>query len=98
MKRLRTILLVSILLVLACGAAGIAWLVSNEDRLTQQLLLELDQRLLTDAHIEAIELDLWSHFPDVSLVLNGVWALDSFGSNDTLIQADQIQLPCNAFQ
>ncbi len=98
MKRLRTILLVSILLVLACGAAGIAWLVSNEDRLTQQLLLELDQRLLTDAHIEAIELDLWSHFPDVSLVLNGVWALDSFGSNDTLIQADQIQLACNAFQ
>lgn len=96
MKRLRITLLVFVLLILACGGVGIAWLASHEDRLTEQLLRELDERLITDAHIEKIELDLWSHFPDVSLVLNGVWAMDSFGSNDTLIQAGQIQLACHA--
>lgn len=77
-------------------AGGAAWFVANQDRFAEALVERLEERLVTGAHIERIELDLWSHFPEVSLVLHDVWLLGSHSETDTLMKANELAVACNA--
>ena len=97
MPRTRLILIISLGIIVAGLGAATAWLAANEDRIAQALLKTIERGLKTDAHITEINLDMWSQFPHVSLVMEGVWLLDSGASPDTLLRAEQIQLACNAW-
>lgn len=77
-------------------AGGAAWFKANQDRFAQALVERLEERLVTDAHIEHIELDLWSHFPEVSLVLQDAWLLGSHSQTDTLLKASEVAVAFNA--
>lgn len=87
--------LVLVFTAIACGAAG--WLLLNQERLASTLIERLEAHLLTDAHIDHVELDLWSHFPQVSLVLHDAWLLGSHSTSDTLVKAEELAVACNAF-
>lgn len=98
MKNTRRFLAILFAGMFALFAGMVAWLFANEERLSQALLKELDARLTQDAHIGQIELSVWSNFPDVSLVLKDSWIMDSFGQGDTLLDAKEIYLACNAIE
>lgn len=97
MPKTRTLIIAVVLVFTALLGGGAAWLFLNQDRLAGALIERLEAHLLTDAHIDHIELDLWSHFPHVSLVLHDTWLLGSHAPNDTLMQAEELAVACNAF-
>lgn len=96
MLNTRTVILGIAALLTLLLAGGAAWFAANQDRFAQALVERLEERLVTDAHIERIELDLWSHFPEVSLVLHDVWLLGSHSQMDTLMKASELAVACNA--
>ena len=71
--------------VLLLTGAGAGWVALNQDRLARALIERLEAHLLTDAHIDHIDVDLLSHFPNVSLVLHDAWLLGSHSPTDTLL-------------
>jgi hypothetical protein len=84
--------------ILILAGAGVGWLALNQDRLARALIERLEAHLLTDAHIDHIDLDIWSHFPNVSLVLHDAWLLGSHSPADTLLKAEELSIACNALQ
>lgn len=98
MVKPRALVLGTLACILLLMAVGVAWLARNEDRLAQTLIQRLEAHLLTDAHIDHIDLDIWSHFPHVTLVLHDTWLLGSHSANDTLLIAEELSVACNAFQ
>ncbi|HBP45191.1 MAG TPA: hypothetical protein DD635_04770 [Flavobacteriales bacterium] len=84
--------------ILLLTGAGATWLTLNKDRLAQTLIERLEAHLLTDVHIDHIDLDIWSHFPHVSIVLHNTYLLGSHSPADTLMTAQELSVACNAFQ
>ena len=84
--------------VLLLTGAGAGWVALNQDRLARALIERLEAHLLTDAHIDHIDVDLLSHFPNVSLVLHDAWLLGSHSPSDTLLKAHELSVACNALQ
>ena len=84
--------------VLLLTGAGAGWVALNQDRLARALIERLEAHLLTDAHIDHIDVDLLSHFPNVSLVLHDAWLLGSHSPTDTLLKAHELSVACNALQ
>ncbi len=97
MLKTRSLIIGVVLVLTALAGGGAGWLVLNEDRLASALIERLEAHLLTDAHIDHIELDLWSRFPHVSLVLHDAWLHGSHSPNDTLVKAEELAVACNAF-
>lgn len=98
MKKAGKIILYFILIITVVIGGAVAWLANNEDKIANSLLKELDARLLTDAHISKINLSIWKQFPSVSIALEGVWLMDSYGKGDTLLRADEVSLSCDALE
>jgi hypothetical protein len=84
--------------ILLLTGAGVGWLALNQDRFAGALIQRLEAHLLTDAHIDHIDLDIWSHFPNISLVLHDAWLLGSHSPADTLLKAEELSIACNALQ
>ena len=84
--------------VLLLTGAGAGWVAFNQDRLARALIERLEAHLLTAAHIDHIDVDLLSHFPNVSLVLHDAWLLGSHSPTDTLLKAHELSVACNALQ
>ena len=78
--------------VLLLTGAGAGWVALNQDRLARALIERLEAHLLTDAHIDHIDVDLLSHFPNVSLVLHDAWLLGSHSPTDTLLKAHELSV------
>lgn len=97
MRKTRSLIIGLVLVFTAIAGGGAGWLLLNEERLASALIERLEAHLLTDAHIDHIELDLWSHFPQVSLVLHDAWLLGSNSTSDTLVKAEELAVACNAF-
>ena len=98
MVKTRTLILGIGAAILLLAGAAVGWLALNQDRLAQKLIERLEAHLLTDAHIDHIDLDIWSHFPNISLVLHDAWLLGSHSPADTLLKAEELSIACNALQ
>ena len=98
MVKPRTLILGILAALLLLAGAGVSWLTLNQDRFAGALIERLEAHLLTDAHIDHIDLDIWSHFPNVSLVLHDTWLLGSHSPADTLLKAEELSIACNALQ
>ena len=98
MLKPRALILGILAAFLLLTGAGVGWLALNQDRFADALIERLEAHLLTDAHIDHIDLDIWSHFPNVSLVLHDTWLLGSHSPADTLLKAEELSIACNALQ
>ena len=98
MLKPRALILGILAAFLLLTGAGAGWLALNQDRFAGALIERLDAHLLTDAHIDHIDLDIWTHFPNVSLVLHDAWLLGSHSPADTLLKAEELSIACNALQ
>ncbi len=94
----RALILGVLAAILLLTGAGVGWFALNQDRLARSLIERLEAHLLTDAHIDHIDLDIWSHFPNISLVLHDAWLLGSHSPADTLLKAEELSIACNALQ
>lgn len=94
----RALILGILAAILILTGAGVGWLALHQDRIARALIERLEAHLLTDAYIDHIDLDIWSHFPNVSLVLHDAWLLGSHSPNDTLLKAEELSIACNALQ
>lgn len=91
-KRLRQIALflgIAVALVLATAAILAAM---YEDEISRYALTELEGKLVSDTHIDDINLSLLAHFPKASLQCRGVLIMDTFTPSDTLLYAKKISL------
>ncbi|MAI22836.1 MAG: hypothetical protein CL828_02165 [Crocinitomicaceae bacterium] len=96
MVRKRALIWGTLAAILLLTGAGTGWLALNQDKLARTLIERLEAHLLTDAQIDHIDLDIWSHFPNVTLVLHDTWLLGSHSANDTLLKAEELSIACNA--
>jgi hypothetical protein len=97
-QTLRWALLVVLLLLLSAGGL-LLWIVQHDEDVESAVLESIASHLLTDAHIGDVALDIWDDFPQISLRLEDVVLMGSSGDpSDTLLQANRLQLHCNAFQ
>ena len=98
MAKTRALVWGTLAAVLLLTGAGAGWVALNQGRFTRALIERLQAHLLTDAHIHHIDVDLLSHFPNVSLVLHDAWLLGSHSPTDTLLKAHELSVACNALQ
>lgn len=91
-KRLRHIgIFLGIVLALVLGTAAIL-AAMYEDEISRYALTEIEEKLVSDMHIEDINLSLLAHFPKASLQCSGVLIMDTFTPSDTLLYAKKISL------
>ncbi len=84
--------------VLLTLAGGVYWISQNQDKTEAVVLQALSDRLKTDSNIASIRLDIWSSFPHVSIILSDVHLMGSGANADTLLQARELSLECNAWK
>lgn len=61
------------------------------DDLINMVKQQVNQQLVTDVTVEEIDLSVWEHFPDISVVFEDVVAMEAIeGSEDTLLRADKL--------
>lgn len=89
---------------LGCGLVVIAfavlalWAGTHEEELKQKAIAALEEGLLTNMDIAEIELSVFAHFPDVSLVCRDVMLTDTYGEGDTLLWAKEVGLELGLFK
>jgi len=76
-------------------AGGIAYLYSNQDKIIAGGVEKLNTQLKTPVSVSTIDLDLFSGFPRVRIVLNDVLIEDPFGGSAPLIKAGEVGLGMN---
>lgn len=89
---------------LGCGLLVIAfavlalWAGTHEEELKQKAIAALEEGLLTNMDIGTIELSVFAHFPDVSLVCHDVMLTDTYGEGDTLLWAKEVGFELGLFK
>ena len=97
MKRaLKILAYVTLVIFLFIAGTGI-YLYVNKDKIIEMGISELNSHLKAPVVVKTIDLDLFSGFPRVRVVLNDVHIEDPFGSEDPLIRAEEIGLGMNVF-
>ncbi len=76
-------------------AGGAAYLYSNQDKIIAGGVEKLNTQLKTPVSVSTIDLDLFSGFPRVRIVLNDVLIEDPFGGSAPLIKAGEVGLGMN---
>ena len=97
MKRaLKILAYVTLVIFLLIAGTGI-YLYVNQDKIIEMGISKLNSHLKAPVVVKTIDLDLFSGFPRVRVVLNDVLIEDPFGSEDPLIRADEVGLGMNVF-
>jgi uncharacterized protein involved in outer membrane biogenesis len=63
-----------------------------EDDVVRLVLDKLNERLVTKANVEAVDLTYWETFPNASLKFTNVYIQETFPEKDTLLSADELYL------
>ena len=86
------------LILLLSGAGGVGYLYYNQDKIITGGVAKLNERLKAPVEVSTIELDLFSGFPRVRILLNTVTIEDPFGSQKPLIKAKEVGLGMNVLE
>ena len=86
------------LTLLLLGAGGVGYLYSNQDKIISGGVAKLNEQLKAPVVVSTIELDLFSGFPRVRILLNAVTIADPFGSQKPLIKAEEVGLGMNVLE
>jgi len=78
------------LTLLLLGAGGVGYLYSNQDKIISGGVAKLNEQLKAPVEVSTIELDLFSGFPRVRILLNAVSIEDPFGSQKPLVKARKL--------
>ena len=79
-------------------AGGAGYLYYNQDKIISGGISKLNEQLKAPVEVSTIELDLFSGFPRVRIVLNAVTIADPFGSQKPLIKAEEVGLGMNVLE
>ena len=86
------------LILLLLGAGGAGYLYYNQDKIISGGVAKLNEQLKAPVEVSTIELDLFSGFPRVRILLNAVTIADPFGSQKPLIKAEEVGLGMNVLE
>ena len=86
------------LILLLIGAGGAGYLYYNQDKIIGGGVSKLNEQLKAPVEVSTIDLDLFSGFPRVRIVLNQVTIEDPFGGKDPLIRAEKVGLGMNVLE
>lgn len=86
------------LTLLLLGAGGVGYLYSNQDKIISGGVAKLNEQLKAPVEVSTIELDLFSGFPRVRILLNAVSIEDPFGSQKPLVKAKEVGLGMNVLE
>ena len=85
-----------ILMLVVAGGAG--YLYYNQDKIIIGGISKLNEQLKAPVEVSTIELDLFSGFPRVRIVLNAVTIADPFGNQKPLVKAEEVGLGMNVLE
>ena len=85
-----------ILMLVVAGGAG--YLYYNQDKIISGGISKLNEQLKAPVEVSTIELDLFSGFPRVRIVLNAVTIADPFGNQKPLVKAEEVGLGMNVLE
>ena len=85
-----------ILMLVVAGGAG--YLYYNQDKIISGGISKLNEQLKAPVEVSTIELDLFSGFPRVRIVLNAVTIADPFGNQKQLVKAEEVGLGMNVLE
>lgn len=80
------------------GAGGAGYLYYNQDKIIAGGISKLNEQLKAPVDVSTIELDLFSGFPRVRILLNAVTIADPFGSQNPLVKAEEVGLGMNVLE
>ena len=86
------------LILLLSGVGGVGYLYYNQDKIINGGVAKLNEQLKAPVEVSTIELDLFSGFPRVRILLNAVTIEDPFGSQNPLVKAEEIGLGMNVLE
>jgi len=86
------------LILMLLGAGGAGYLYYNQEKIIAGGVAKLNERLKAPVEVSTIELDLFSGFPRVRIVLNAVTITDPFGGKSPLIKAESVGLGMNVLE
>ena len=86
------------LILMLLGAGGAGYLFYNQDKIIAGGVAKLNERLKAPVAVSTIELDLFSGFPRIRIVLNQVQIEDPFGGKHPLIAAQEVGLGMNVLE
>ena len=79
-------------------AGGAGYLYYNQDKIISGGISKLNEQLKAPVEVSTIELDLFSGFPRVRIVLNAVTIADPFGNQKPLVKAEKVGLGMNVLE
>jgi len=79
-------------------AGGAGYLYYNQDKIISGGISKLNEQLKAPVEVSTIELDLFSGFPRVRIVLNAVTIADPFGNQKPLVKAEEVGLGMNVLE
>ena len=85
-----------ILMLVVAGGAG--YLYYNQDKIISGGISKLNEQLKAPVEVSTIELDLFSGFPRVRILLNAVTIADPFGNQKPLVKAEKVGLGMNVLE
>ena len=85
-----------ILMLVVAGGAG--YLYYNQDKIIGGGISKLNEQLKAPVEVSTIELDLFSGFPRVRILLNAVTIADPFGNQKPLVKAEKVGLGMNVLE
>ena len=85
-----------ILMLVVAGGAG--YLYYNQDKIISGGISKLNEQLKAPVEVSTIELDLFSGFPRVRIVLNAVTIANPFGNQKPLVKAEEVGLGMNVLE
>ena len=85
-----------ILMLVVAGGAG--YLYYNQDKIISGGISKLNEQLKAPVEVSTIELDLFSGFPRVRIVLNAVTIADPYGNQKPLVKAEEVGLGMNVLE
>ena len=85
-----------ILMLVVAGGAG--YLYYNQDKIISGGISKLNEQLKAPVEVSTIELDLFSGFPRVRILLNAVTIADPFGNQKPLVKAEEVGLGMNVLE
>ena len=79
-------------------AGGAGYLYYNQDKIISGGISKLNEQLKAPVEVSTIELDLFSGFPRVRIVLNAVTIANPFGNQKPLVKAEEVGLGMNVLE
>ncbi len=86
------------LILMLLGAGGAGYLYYHQEKIIAGGVAKLNEQLKAPVEVRTIELDLFSGFPRVRIVLNGVSVIDPFGGKKPLLKAGSVGLGMNVLE